>query len=293
MKTVTPELLALLATRQFATAYLFTFTLVDGTVLRYTDGDINITSGGNVFKAGGETGPFFNDGGNAIQFHWNLGLQVNTTTFDVLPGTGQVEGVGFLVAVKQGAFRGATCQIEQAFMATYGDTSVGTVICEVGLVAEIDAGRSVCTFNIKSHTVLLNQNFPKNLFQPGCGNSLYDGSCTLIKASFGVSGAAAVNSTISTINTSSLSNATDYFTLGSIKFTSGANAGVERGIKTYTHGSPSIITLMSPFPVAPAAADAFTIYPGCDKTQATCSAKFNNLANFRGYPYVPQPETAI
>ena len=31
----------------------------------------------------------------------------------------------------------------------------------------------------------------------------------------------------------------------------------------------------------------FTAYPGCDKTQATCSSsKFSNLVNFEGFPYV-------
>jgi len=49
----------------------------------------------------------------------------------------------------------------------------------------------------------------------------------------------------------------------------------------------------SPLPFAPNAGDAFTAYPGCDKTQNTCTAKFNNLANFEGFPYVPAPETAI
>ena len=33
--------------------------------------------------------------------------------------------------------------------------------------------------------------------------------------------------------------------------------------------------------------DAFTIRPGCDKTFATCQAKFDNAINFRGFPHVP------
>lgn len=41
------------------------------------------------------------------------------------------------------------------------------------------------------------------------------------------------------------------------------------------------------------AGDAFTIYPGCDKQQSTCSAKFNNLIHFRGFPYVPENSAAV
>jgi uncharacterized phage protein (TIGR02218 family) len=33
--------------------------------------------------------------------------------------------------------------------------------------------------------------------------------------------------------------------------------------------------------------DGFKIIAGCDKTHETCQAKFNNILNFRGEPYVP------
>ena len=51
-------------------------------------------------------------------------------------------------------------------------------------------------------------------------------------------------------------------------------------------------SLMYPLPFAPATGDAFTVAFGCDHTQATCQGKFNNLANFRGFPYVPPPQLA-
>ena len=45
-----------------------------------------------------------------------------------------------------------------------------------------------------------------------------------------------------------------------------------------------------PLPYVPTSGDAFTAAQGCDHTMATCSAKFNNLPNFRGYPFVPPPQ---
>ena len=33
--------------------------------------------------------------------------------------------------------------------------------------------------------------------------------------------------------------------------------------------------------------DVFEIAVGCDKTLATCKAKFNNAINFRGMPHMP------
>jgi hypothetical protein len=65
-------------------------------------------------------------------------------------------------------------------------------------------------------------------------------------------------------------------------------------VKSWVAGSPGTIALLAPFPNAAAAGDAFTIYPGCDKTlDANGCAKFANTARFKGYPYVPDPQTAV
>jgi len=47
-----------------------------------------------------------------------------------------------------------------------------------------------------------------------------------------------------------------------------------------------LIVLKSPLPVSLAVGDSFDIFPGCDKTLATC-AGYDNAANYRGFPYVP------
>jgi uncharacterized phage protein (TIGR02218 family) len=36
-----------------------------------------------------------------------------------------------------------------------------------------------------------------------------------------------------------------------------------------------------------AAGDQLQLVAGCDKQFATCTAKFNNAANFRGFPHMP------
>ena len=48
-----------------------------------------------------------------------------------------------------------------------------------------------------------------------------------------------------------------------------------------------------PLPNSPSGGDAFTVYPGCDHTQATCEQKFANLNNFGGTPYTPVAETSV
>jgi uncharacterized phage protein (TIGR02218 family) len=53
------------------------------------------------------------------------------------------------------------------------------------------------------------------------------------------------------------------------------------------------LTLGYPLQSLPATGDTFTVYQGCDHTPGTCSSKFNNLPNFRGFPYVPPPQMAV
>jgi hypothetical protein len=90
-----------------------------------------------------------------------------------------------------------------------------------------------------------------------------------------------------------------YYNLGVLAFTSGALSGSRRAVKTFTvSGGTATITLTLPFTVAPAAADAFSIYPGCDRSRAACANNnaairpaFNNLSHYRGFPHIPAPES--
>ena len=296
MKSASAPLIALLATRQFAYARLYQFTLIGGGNLYYTSCDTDILWGGNTYIAGGKTGLLFDTTGNKAQCHWKLGVEVDTLAFTVIPNGATINSQPFLSAVTQGVFDGAELTVYDAYWGQQGWQKpiipVGVVNMFVGRVADIAASRSMATFNVNSHLELLNQNLPRTLYQAGCTNTLYDTACTLNQASFATSGTAASGSSTSAIN-ATLGQATGYFDLGKIKFTSGLNNGISRSIKTYTLGSPSNLSLISPFPSVPAAGDTFIIYAGCDKTQATCVSKFSNVANFRGFPYIPDNTTAV
>jgi uncharacterized phage protein (TIGR02218 family) len=296
MKAASGGLIALLATRQCFSADLYRFDLIGGTSLYYCGGDQDIIWDGITWSSGHtgtNSGPFFDRKDNKAKCHWKVGVEVDTLVFDCLPGGATIGGEPFLSFCRQGGFDGAELTLYRAFMPTYGNTSNGTVIMFVGRVAEIDAGRSLATFSVNSHLELLTQPMPLNLYQSGCPNTLFDANCTLNMASYGVPGSVASGSTQNQINTNSISQASGYFSLGQLTFNTGANAGFSRTVQTHTDGSPSTVSFISPFPSVPSPGDAFTIYPGCDKQQSTCSIKYNNLINFRGTPYIPQPATSI
>ncbi len=290
MKPSNATLIALLATRQFYAVDLFVFTLVDGTVLRYCAGDKDIIYSATTYPCGGTVGPYFQKrGGDRGLFKQRIGVEVDTLQFDVLPGTATVQGIAFLQACRLGVFDGATMILYRAFMPTYGDTSAGLVNIFTGRVVEIDISRSIATFNINSHLELLSQQSPRELYQAGCLNTLFDAGCTLNSATYRVSGT--VTSATASVIGATLAQATGYFDQGKIVFTSGNNNGFTRTVKSFTTGGT--INLLVPLPYVPAVSDTFYIYPGCDKTMSTCSSKFGNIVNFRGQPFVPSPETGI
>ncbi len=85
----------------------------------------------------------------------------------------------------------------------------------------------------------------------------------------------------------------NYFSLGKILMTSGALQGTWTGVTTQAvAGESTVLALMPPLLAAPSPGDAFTVWPGCSRTVSTCQNKFNNRLNFRGFPWIPVPETA-
>lgn len=291
MKTASAALINLLASRQFFAADLYQFALVNGGQLNYCSGDKDVIWNSITWSAGGSVGPYFDRKDNKAKCHWKTGIAVDTMVFDVLPGTATVNGELLLPAVRHGVFDGAELILYRAFMPTYGNVAAGTVIMFAGRVAEIDASSSLATFSVNSHLELLNQNLPRNLYQSGCINTLYDSACTLSSSSFAVNGVVASGSTASVV-ISPLTQPGGYFDLGKVTFTSGINNGASRTIKSWLASPANAFSLIAPLPSMPAAGDTFTIYPGCDKQQSTCQNKFSNLINFRGFPYIPENSTA-
>lgn len=273
-------LLALLETRQFYVVDLYSFGLATGGTLNYCAGDKDITWAGSTFTAGAQTGPYFDRTGNKAKVHLKIGLEVDSLTFDVLPGAATVSGAPFLTAARQGAFDAAEMILYRAFMPTYGDASNGLIIAFSGRVAEVDCGRSVATFTVNSHLELLNIQMPRNLYQPGCVNCLGDAACGVNLESFKTTGTVSSGSTSAAINAALTGSfQTGTFDLGKIKFTSGALNGKSYAVKSCAFGTPDVVSLVGFATVAPSAGDAFTLYYGCDKTPGLTSITITGLTS--------------
>lgn len=84
----------------------------------------------------------------------------------------------------------------------------------------------------------------------------------------------------------SRAEAADYFAYGTIRFTSGANAGL-KPLEIRQHMAGGVIQTFEPFYYVPVVGDAYEMIPGCRKRLSDCKDKWNNVVNFGGFPYAP------
>ena len=305
---------ALLASRVFVDGDLYTFTLpgaVGGvSVLRYGAGPVDVTVAGTTWPANQVT--FDQDKAKAVA-HWKVGLDTDTwqvvvapRNVDIRTGAPDPDTIGtapFLAALRAGALDGAEVQIDRAFAAAWpapgkAMAPAGVVTIFYGRVAEIDVGRSQAVITIASHLKLLAAQMPRLLYQAACIHTLFGAGCnvagSLPAASFAVAGTiAAVSADGATITaTLAAPGGSGTYALGRMVMASGSSEGFARSIRSYTAGTPATLTLIAPFALGVVPGDAFTAYPGCDKTFAACG-KFANQQNYGGELNIPAPEVAF
>jgi uncharacterized phage protein (TIGR02218 family) len=119
---------------------------------------------------------------------------------------------------------------------------------------------------------------PRWLYQTQCNHMLYDAYCTVDPALYTFAG-----------HISAIAGQQITVPEASAKVDGYYNGGFVKDGDTYlfiqTHVG-SALTLLATKPKI-LVGDNVTLTAGCDRTRATCVAKFNNLANFMGFPYIP------
>jgi len=264
----------------FLMADCFTFNLVGGTVLRYTSADVNVNVDGTVYIAHSVLV-------SGLKYTISAALDVDEQAITIAARDADtVDGVPFLVALRTGAFDGCYVQRDRAFLSAWGTPAIGSVILFYGRISTIDkVGARSAEVKVKSNLVFLAQDFPRNIYQPSCLHTFCDVGCGLSKSTMAVDGGADGGDYSNVLWPEATAGVFDQ---GTIRFESGANADVTANIKSSTGGS-LVLSYPLEFPVAEG--DAFTAYRGCAHTLAACQG-YSNDANFRGFPFVPTPETA-
>jgi hypothetical protein len=288
MLPCTPELAALLERWRNDTtavpyeAELYTFKLSSGAVIRWTSADMDISWAGNVWRRG--------PGLSRSPITRQVGTSVSTMDVSFqYDDSVTLNGLRLAIFIAAGGLSYSTFLFERAYAPTPNEPIIGTLPKFAGGVTQIkDAGESEATVVISNWMSLLNVQVPVNMWQPPCLHTVFDAGCGLDREHFAMSGIIQGGSDTLTIFTDIIAE-NGWFDLGKIVFTSGANEGQTRTVKSQSAG---VIALVRSVSIAPAPGDTFVAYPGCDLTSATCGAKFNNLNRRKGYDFIPTNEMA-
>ncbi|MCO5092555.1 DUF2163 domain-containing protein [Bosea sp. (in: a-proteobacteria)] len=166
------------------------------------------------------------------------------------------------------------------------------LLLEEGYVGEVKRGETGFTAEVRGLAKAFDEERGR-LYLRACSADLGDQRCG-VALSAATAGVDESDGRLSLSADGLGSYADGYFTGGRLVFTGGANAGFATEVKRHgREGTRALFQLWQ----APAAAilpgDGFRVTPGCDKSFATCRAKFGNGVNFRGFPHMPTNDFII
>lgn len=275
---------------------LYTIKLHTGLVLRWHDSDREVVSfDGTEWRLG--------PGIERSKLEWGLSLDVQECEIELYPRRDgsfadvQVNGASILEAVSRGEFDGAEVEIHRGFKASPQGAIVGSKPYFRGRVGDFGGDDQRLRLIVRSPLDLLDAPFPAGVYQPSCANRLFDSTCGLNAAIWSesgeVTGSIAANRTaFVTDKISGQVNRRNWFRLGRVQFTSGANAGRSMTVKDYD-GLSGRFSFARPWPADIAVGDTFRCWAGCDKTLAMCEGRYNNRWRFRGQPFIPAASTVL
>lgn len=195
------------------------------------------------------------------------------------------------VDISTGLYDGATVTL---YLVDWRDVAQRIVLAR-GQIGEIRRGDTAFEAEIVGLSDRLGQPFGRaylhscdcRLGEPKCGVDLAD-------PKYLGQGLIGVVNDVQQFSVTGLTGFADgWFSGGVLTWTSGANDGLQAHVKAHlTAGTETVIELWLSPPNTVLPGDVFTITAGCDKTVATCAAKFDNILQYRGFPHMPGDDIA-
>ncbi len=274
MKALPTALSAHLATGATTLCWCWRLVRRDGQTLGFTDHDRDLVFDGTAFEAAA--------GFEASEIRSSVGLSV-----DNLEVTSALTSERLAEAdLSAGLYDDAQVEI---FRVNWSDTAQ-RVMMRAGSLGEVK--RAGATFNAEvrglSHYL---QQTKGRVFQYTCDADLGDARCGVAAsgAAFKGTGSVVAVSSARRFTVSGIEGfAHDWFTRGLLRFTSGPALGQAVEVKSHVAQVGGVtIDLWQPARGPLTAGQTFEVTAGCDKHLATCTAKFSNTINFRGFPHMP------
>lgn len=280
MKNLSPALQSHLDDGTTTLSWCWRISRTDGVALGFTDHDRALTFDGTGFE------PESGFAASEIRAGSDLAVDAQDAT-GVLTSDRITE-----TDILDGRWDNAAVEL---WRVNWADTSQ-RVLLRRGAVGQIRRGRMAFVAEVRSLAHVLGQTVGRT-FQAGCDARLGDARCGIDLENAIYKGTGLVTDLLRdrAFMASGLAGfEAGWFTSGTLTWTSGANAG--RVTEVLAHGldgSIATLTLLEAPVRAVAEGDGFIARAGCDKRIATCSAKFANTANFRGFPNIPGQDAVL
>lgn len=280
MKNLSPQLQAHLDDGTTTLCWCWRITRADGVVFGFTDHDRSLQFDGATFEP--------ESGLTASEVRSSSDLSVDAQDAEGVLSSDRITETDIL----DGRWDNAEVEV---WRVNWADATQ-RVLLRRGAIGQIRRGRLAFVAEMRSQAHVLGQTVGR-MFQATCDAELGDGRCraNLDAAAFKGNGAVIDPLRDRAFTASGLESfAAGWFGFGTVTWTSGANIGRRAEVLSHdlTDGV-AILTLLEAPVRAIAETDAFVVRAGCDKRLATCSAKFSNVANFRGFPHIPGQDAVL
>lgn len=280
MKNLPPALQAHLDDGTTTLGWCWRITRADGVAFGFTDHDRTLTFEGTDFEP--------ESGFTASEVRAGSDLSVDAQDAEGVLSSDRITETDII----DGRWDNAEVELWRVNWADPGQR----VLLRRGAIGQVRRGRVAFVAEVRSLAHVLGQTVGRT-FQAGCDAALGDGRCGVNLEAAAFRGTGVVTDLLRdrAFTASGFGSfAAGWLNHGTVEWTSGGNAG--RRAEVLAHDlvdGLAILTLLEA-PVRPVGeGDSFIARAGCDKRVATCSAKFGNVGNFRGFPHIPGQDTIL
>jgi uncharacterized phage protein (TIGR02218 family) len=284
MRPLDPDIKAHLALTTTFLCVCVRIERVDGEIFAFTDHDQPVTVDGITYVAV--------RGVAMSAITTSSGLNVDTLEIN-----------GFLGAVSEVSIKAGVWDAARVFVfeACWAAPDSGINRLKRGIVGEVryEVGTQRLFIEVRGISQLLQAAIGETC-SPVCKADLYDARCKVVP----IEGTWKFSNVVATkfisrreIEFAAVGSKPNYFfSNGSIECTFGNNEGIKREISGHVvQGSNAYVVLFEALPYDVAEGfDKFTLLAGCMKRfSEDCISKFSNKLNFRGFPHLPGPDSAL
>lgn len=240
----------------------------DGEGFGFTSFNEDITFGGLVYSAETAYSP------SAVET--SLGLSVDNLEVQGILNSDAITEADIIAGLWD------NCQVE-IFQVNYADLSMGYEYKRTGHIGDIKFGKAGFVAELRGLTQAYQQVIGR-VYTASCDADFGDGRCGIDISLWTVTGTITSVLYNRTFTDSARSEDVNWFQGGKITWLTGLNAGLSMEVQAFSSGQ---FILSIPMPYDVTIGDTYSVYKGCDKSLATCTDVFNNVINFRGFPYIP------